>query len=86
MIFYAKKKRLQKIEKCLEKTPRRFSLAIIPISYSHNRYLTELKLCTVLSTILFFPYMLKLEKSQYLNFIFQLNFTKYEKKVMIQNF
>ena len=29
--------------------------------------------------------MLKLEESQYLNFIFQLNFTKYENKVMIQN-
>ena len=29
--------------------------------------------------------MLKLEKSQYLNSIFQLNITKYEKKVMIQN-
>ena len=29
--------------------------------------------------------MLKLEKSQYPNSIFQLNFTKYEKKVMIQN-
>ena len=30
--------------------------------------------------------MSKLEKSQYLNFIFQLNFMKYDKKVMIQNF
>ena len=30
--------------------------------------------------------MLKLEKSQYLNSIFQLNYTRYEKKVMIQNF
>ena len=29
--------------------------------------------------------MLKLEKSQYLNYIFQLNYTKYEKKDMIQN-
>ena len=29
--------------------------------------------------------MLKLDKSQYLNFIFQFNYTKYEKKVMIQN-
>ena len=29
--------------------------------------------------------MLKLLKSPYLNSIFQLNFTKYEKKVMIQN-
>ena len=29
--------------------------------------------------------MLKLEQSQYLNSIFQLNYTKYEKKVMIQN-
>ena len=28
--------------------------------------------------------MLKLEKSQYLNSILQLNFTKYEKKVMLQ--
>ena len=26
-------------------------------------------------------YMLKLEKSQYLNSIFQLNYTRYEKKV-----
>ena len=30
--------------------------------------------------------MLKLEKSQYLNSIFHLNYTKYEKKVMIQHF
>ena len=30
--------------------------------------------------------MLKLEKSQYLNPIFQLNYTKQEKKVMIHNF
>ena len=29
--------------------------------------------------------MLKLEKSQYLNSIFQLNFTKYEKNVIKQN-
>ena len=29
--------------------------------------------------------MLKLEKSQCLNFIFQLNYTRYEKKVMIHN-
>ena len=29
--------------------------------------------------------MLNLEKSQYLNSIFQLIFTKYKKKVMIQN-
>ena len=29
--------------------------------------------------------MLKLEKSKYLNSIFQLNYMKYEKKVMIQN-
>ena len=29
--------------------------------------------------------MLKLEKSQCLNSIFQLNYTKYEKKVIIQN-
>ena len=29
--------------------------------------------------------MLKLEKSQYLNSIFQLNYAKFEKKVMTQN-
>ena len=29
--------------------------------------------------------MLNLEKSKYLNFIFQLNFTKYGKKFIIQN-
>ena len=29
--------------------------------------------------------MLKLEKSQYQNSIFQLNYTKYEEEVMIQN-
>ena len=34
---------------------RCLSLAIIPISYSHDRYFSELKLCTVFSTILFFP-------------------------------
>ena len=30
--------------------------------------------------------MLKLENSQYQNSIFQLNYTRYEKNVMIQNF
>ena len=30
--------------------------------------------------------MLKFEKSQYLNSIFELNYTKYDKKVMTQNF
>ena len=30
--------------------------------------------------------MLKLEKSQYKNFNFQLNYTRYEKDVMIENF
>ena len=29
--------------------------------------------------------MLKLEKSQYVNSIYQLNYTKYEKRVMLQN-
>ena len=29
--------------------------------------------------------MFKLEKSQYLDSVFQINYTKYEKKVMIQN-
>ena len=30
--------------------------------------------------------MLKLEKSQYQNSIFQLNYTRYEKNVIIQNY
>ena len=36
---------------CMEKYA--FSLATIPISYSHDRYFAELKFCIVFSAILF---------------------------------